>query len=602
MKLTQITARNFKGLNFTLDLASINFLVGANFAGKSARTDAIRLLLLGYLPELGKTAKATFGLSSGREMEVSGLLDGKPIFRRWTLKGDSVKTEEEITRLDMAEEVVGQLAVMLNAETYFALSDRERINYVFANTGISSEKILSDIEAATERAKEAKAAASNMDKTAKGLATLRAEDAPQIDIGALDAQRVELVAAIEQVEAAKAADMAAFDQARKNRQRREQLTKELTGKAALEVRIEKLRESLEAAKAALASCPFFTQADQDEIAAREREASIAVRSYARDLTQVTESIDANTRELNGVDAKESCPYCGAKGEGWKALKTGEINSALAGLRTKREQLTAHCALLEKAHGELVAALKHAKDARELHRDRSDAVQTVKNDLSAAETSLASLVSKADELSRIPAEDPAVTARVETAQTTLNVKRAELSALDQQRKNAMGRANDLKRLAEAEIEREKAQKEESAAKAELETLREKQRKMVEDAFKPLLETANAFFASVLKTPLAYNDGEIGTWRDGVWVGHRTFSGTEKALCYAAIQAALASKSPVRIMILDELGRLDDFNTGSVQACVERAIERGLIDQFVGIDAGRANHYREVGKLNSQVIEI
>ena len=85
MKFTQITARNLQGLSFTLDLATIQFLVGANFAGKSARTDAIRLLLLGFLPELGKRPQSTFEICSGRELVVSGTFDdGSTASRRNT--------------------------------------------------------------------------------------------------------------------------------------------------------------------------------------------------------------------------------------------------------------------------------------------------------------------------------------------------------------------------------------------------------------------------------------------------------------------------------------------------------------------------------------
>ena len=70
-------------------------------------------------------------LASGPEMSVEGTFDtGAVIRRRWWFEGNSAKSEtddqDEITK-------DGSLAVMLNAETYFALSDRERVAYVGAS-------------------------------------------------------------------------------------------------------------------------------------------------------------------------------------------------------------------------------------------------------------------------------------------------------------------------------------------------------------------------------------------------------------------------------------------------------------------------------------
>ena len=137
----------------------------------------------------------------------------------------------------------------------------------------------------------------------------------------------------------------------------------------------------------------------------------------------------------------------------------------------------------------------------------------------------------------------------------------------------------------------------------ELLRTIQGEAVELAFKPMLEIANGLIAGVLKTPLAYHSGEIGTWRGALWVGHRTFSGTEKAVAYAAIQAALASKSPIKIVILDELGRIGDRPLWQLLAAISQGIGFGMIDGFVGIDAGRLPFYQKHAEaLSCQVVEI
>src|SRR5579871_1461623 len=203
-RLTSITAKNFKGLSFTTQLSPATILVGANFAGKTARTDAIRLLLLGHLPELGKNNKDSMGLASGRDMAVEGTFeDGATMSRAYRMKGDSVAQEKNVPQ---ALEACEQLAVMLNAESYFAMSDRARVDYVAKNcpgqAALTIEQIIDrvvrsskttlkwetdgharaqefverHIEVATETAKTARAYAGKMESTVQGLAALRAGD------------------------------------------------------------------------------------------------------------------------------------------------------------------------------------------------------------------------------------------------------------------------------------------------------------------------------------------------------------------------------------------------------------------------------------------
>jgi hypothetical protein len=83
-----------------------------------------------------------------------------------------------------------------------------------------------------------------------------------------------------------------------------------------------------------------------------------------------------------------------------------------------------------------------------------------------------------------------------------------------------------------------------------------------------------------------------------------SGTEKLIAYAAIQAALAAKAPVRLMLMDELGRLGDANLRLLLASVQRGIEAGVIDGFIGIDVNRRAPYDDhaTGDSAFQVVEI
>jgi hypothetical protein len=644
MKLTTITAKAFKGLTFTLDLKDINFLVGSNFAGKTARTDAIRFLLLGYLPELGKTNVATFGLASGREMEVEGTFDnGLRIRRRLYLDGNSVKREEIIPG---EIEFAGQLAVMLNAETYFALSDRERVNYVFANVQMgpewSSHGILDKVNLAltdlpqspptrgkiithlvnirdteditpqafveealawlTVEAKSAKDYAQRMEKTTQGLAALRAQDPASINraIADLDEDTAKIKADIETLQTSKAELQAQYNAIIASRKRRSVIDPQIKGLTAFQKQLETLRYRLGQKETHANSMERVDRAAVEAAHTDERQTLNGQRDAERDLKQVTESIEKNTRELDQFESMKACPCCGATGETWKEKKATEIKSVVAGLTIKQEQLRSHATTLRIAVSDI--AIRRAelqrKEAECILIDRE--IGALKTAILDCERQIATCQQFADELNNLPQENQEITSKVDALQTSINVANSQLSANDRMKADAIAKQHDHKRLAEAETQRDQAKADLAIYVAAGKKLRDIQTEMVAAAFTPLLETANSFFGRILKTPIAYHDGEIGTWRGaGVWVTHRTLSGTEKALTYAAIQAALASNSPVRIMLLDELGRLDRDNAELLQEEIDRAITENAIDQFVGIDA--TNRY-DSEFANCQIISV
>lgn len=640
MKLIKVSARNLKGLTFSLDLLAINFLVGSNFAGKTARLDAVRLLLIGYLPELGKLARSTFSLCSGKELLVEGEFDdGSKASRRWYLKGDSVKTDEALP--GWFDTVDVEMVTMLHADTYFALSERERINYVFANIpGMEDARtpdLLSvelagklrevdeikdatrqdfdpverftdslweakttaerehsfdgwtpqsfvefSLEHAATQGKVSREVAIKMEKTAQGLSALRASDAPQVDLPSIDAKRAALSRDLQELYAKKGNKIGAHETQGNNRRRREQIKRELLPKDRLVAQRDELKASLEKARTALADVPEVNHADIEAFRTEEREATAAVADIDGQLRVVKDGIARNETELRSMGGLTACPYCGASGEGWKALKDAEITTALHGLRAKLDQLSEHRARVKDHADRCGTRVRDAIQRQQARNDAEARIRSMELNLTGPERQVAAFAGLESELERIPKDDPELSAAVEILVTEINVKQDEMADLDRQAKAATGRAHDLKRLAEAETARDDAKVDELTAKEAAKLLREVQAKMVEAAFGPLLASANAFFGEVLKSPLAYHDGEIGTWRSGAWVSHRTFSGTEKALAYAAIQAALAARSPVRLMVIDELGRLDNVNAAKVAACIAFAVKEGRIEQFIGVD--------------------
>ena len=749
MRLTRITAKNFKGQTFDLTLSPLTMLVGSNFTGKTARTDLIRWVLLGFLPELGKTNRATFGLASGREMSGTAEFDdGTTIRRRLFLKGDAVK--EEVTCPD---NIAGSSLIgpMLNAESYFALSDRERVAYAFANCpqegdaltpysiearlikdlqpslnqasvikrilGIQSsapaEYLEAAVESATLEAKSAREYATRMEKTTQGLAALKAQDTAAPAAAAEDPEAI--ARQLSEINQQIAENRRKADEARRTRDRRADLENETAD-------LDLLREQLAAMQASTPPL-LATQLDKDRYTLTARistlEAVVAGRTAnaarVAELTKATANLpllqetlkaleaeletpvpaapvpgsaqmqveaaeiegrlnacrskldqtkmdwQTANRDLKAVDTLHACPFCGATGEGWKNLKRAEIKAEIAkitryGQDQRKDEQTILSALSLKnaaitqakaweARGE-AARLAHARlesqaasvkvqlsgleakaeelariqtnqagavDVDTIHalRAKKDAltdqiadIRTAEGKIATLKTQVASMAAQQAELDRLPSVEPVDTilarnADLEAKQVDLGVR---LENVRTTMRAAAARQADLQRLAQAEQQRDSAKAEQEFAGKLADTLRTIQAESVERAFKPMLEIANRFAEGVIKTPLAYHAGEIGTWRTGVWVTHKTMSGVEKLVTYAAIQAALASKAPVRLMILDEMLRAQGEPFGRLITAVADAVKSGMVDSFIGIVPGRVADWQHLTSAGFQVTEI
>lgn len=638
MYLSKISGRQLKGGDFDIPLTRANVLFGENFAGKTRIADAVRLLLVGYLPELGKLPRATFGLASGTSMEVSGIIsDGLvdySLSRRWWLDGDTVKSAVEMP--DKLKSC-SLLTVMLNAEEYFALSDRARVDYVFANIGmgeVTPDKlrarllaalhdadkkfvvpIMTKIEdalaeeakecpvitaqvwcdealkAVTEFWKRSKDWKKTMDSTVQGLTGLRAADDKFRPVAEAMDERARVERTITNLAEAKGGKMQAFTAQRGAKVRREAIARELTFSEkdaheliGLEAKLGLLVAEIDALPVAVGSIGDYN-VKVSGLTAAHQAAELA-------LQQVNARLRACAEELDEMKGRSSCPYCGTCGDNWKETRMDELTIKMVEIEKER----AAAMLAAEGTFERRMAAEEERDSAKVIIEKAEALRyqcgQIRTQVATIKPRLARADALREELARLPEDDPLLMKSVDDLQAEENLRRAELRSLDEEIAQANGRAQEITRLAQAEADRDNAEKAQSTAERAGKLIREMQSDLVEQAFAPLLETANAIFGAVLKTPLAYHDGEIGTRRDGVWVGHRTFSGTEKALTYAAIQAALAAKSPIRVMLLDELGRLTANNAELTAAAALNAVAAGHIDQFLGIDPERPGIYRNI----------
>lgn len=635
MYLSKISGRSFKGGDFDVELSRATVLHGDNFAGKTRIADAVRLLLIGHLPELGKLPRSTFELASGPVLLVSGVLsDGVvdyALSRKFWLEGDTVKSEANLPDVVKTSTL---LTVMLNAEAYFALSDRDRVDYVFANLGltVSREQVLDRIKKATEEHpgkvrdellacveedesdgkplndtaqkvvdglintcgaiwKREKDHAKRMEQTIQGLTALRAQDARFRPVAEAHDELAGVERKLTEIATEKGRLMNVYLQMKTANHRRGEITREIATTDKDRLALVDLEAKLGLLVAELEKFPAALPPRSDLEAAVAR--ATADYNPLRDQIIVAKKrIAAIDVEKSELSQKKCCPYCGSAGFGWAAVLEDQLTREAAKLadyvKTAESELVVLCTALDNALAARLCGLENLRKVEDIRFNMG----SVQEKIGTVKPRLARADALREELARLIPDDPELEQKVSELQAVENLRSAEKRGLLEEIAKANAREAEKTRLASAEKERDDAAKDQDTAKSIGEILREIQSELVEAAFRPLLDTANAIFGPVLKTPLAYHNGEIGTRRDGVWVGHKTFSGTEKALAYAAIQCALAAKSPVRFMLLDELGRLTFDNAELVARAILNAIEAGHLDQFLGIDPERPALYATI----------
>lgn len=642
MHLTSIKAENLQGeRELTFAPTECTFVLGPNGSGKSARLNAIRLLLLGYLPELGKTGRATFNLSSGTELVVSGeFSNGAQASRSWKAHGNSVRSTDKLP--EWWAEAQDKFAVLLNAAIYLNGTERERLEYVFANIpeivgvkgpqelieslsaallkteGIVAERVrefVADLvrevesnrspgspqahldriaEHVAEELSRSRALAGVMTRTVQGLAYLRAEN--PIDEGAtaaLDAELAGVDEKIRTVSELRLLEGERIERAKATAARRETLLRELRAKGNDELAAGILRERIANARRKLdeyVSAGVSREAyEREEAVRRDLEAERKKGdALVRDLGN---RIDDLRREIAETEAVTCCPLCKSDRLEWRAAKLSELRSALDGLSQRR-------AIEEeenrrRTREETRQTKKVVEELSEPLRERTKLEAEIgfdERNLATAEVRIAGYRAKHEELDRLEVPSPTSSAKfaeLTAEQNAATDKRRELLV---RRSSMTSRRAELKRLADAELAKTNAEADVAIRSFAVDFLREAKRGCVEAAMRPVLDTANELFGP--RGPelhvdgtlprLAYANEEIGYWNDGAWVPHRVFSASEKQLAYVALQTALATRAPFRIVVLDELSQLDDRRKVFALHRLQEAVKKGVIDQAIVAD--------------------
>lgn len=639
MKLSCIAASNLKeGPPFKHRLTNSVAVIGPNFSGKTRILEAIRLLFKGYIPEIGKKPEATWELSSADEMAVTGTFDNGAAFSRYfflekgTAKQSFALGGEDLLTVP-GTELIELFAKMplLDAGHYFDLTDRERVDYVFSMvtlpdkyTGaaiIAQLERISFEEAHTEVIETAKASVIKWvrDRVCSGVAVgilqnvltaavdelkekftywnRRAKDTTGAVATITELKLQENETAGETVE-----DLdALIETAQKTSTEAGAELLALATKVADAKTAQERRKAVEIKLAA--EVPDFEariSAHNDQItvlqgkivavdaaalqSAKNKLAEVMTEQgqTGQKLTQARTNLADAEAEKIGMASLDACPVCKSDAKDWKrawkknlveriatakkdiedaGVKAGELRDQAAELEG---QVTAIFAT-ENANGKIVAQV-------------GDIQHSINKLLWQKESSEKERAAMQEQLNAETPEMP-TTEQIDAAATKAHEAQNVLKGLVLRRDTAKKLAHDLQRAAQAELEHLSAKAYVDVIKAVQKALGGIREEMVAEVFTGLLATSEKILGTILKSPLAFHEGTVGRWAGTKFVTHRTFSGTEKALTYVAIAAALSTQSPIRLVILDEFDRLDDDNKRKLIIALHDAVQQRVIDQFI-----------------------
>ena len=187
--LTKILAKDFKGLSFTQELSQYNLFLGGNGVGKSARSQALTLAIMGYLPSDGKKKPGDIfqihshngtPFSVGFETNLDGV---KQVFSRTFRNGDGVSQDvacnKEKLKQTQVEKILFQLGDprIFDLKEFIELSEQKKIDLIFSL--FPPEKDLGnleeELEAIAEKEKPASQEIKALELTISNLTKARSE-------------------------------------------------------------------------------------------------------------------------------------------------------------------------------------------------------------------------------------------------------------------------------------------------------------------------------------------------------------------------------------------------------------------------------------------
>lgn len=540
MKLTKLGLENVQGMTGTFHFKDVTVITGGNGSGKTTLVKAIRFALAGELPVLGKAGRSTWRMASDQTK------DGKMQIGLQTDTGLHVthtwdRKDGKVSYNASIPAEVKWPAAMLDFRTFLGMRAADQAEALFnlcPNKVGKGEAISKILEVTTFNPDVSNEVLDELSKELQALA-------PK---GKLQEWLAESITHItNKAKTAKQESESAAASLRSHQASRPESVKDPTDELA---EATKERDKLNR------SIVNITAAWRDY----ERKKAV----YENTLTSLNQTLidqkqritDYRKNEEQAVEAVKSatkCVHCGSDGEQFHESKVMTIAA--------------------------------------IHREAETKVDVVRDGIAETKQAIEALVKP---------KLPDTTATAVTKQINdLNVRITEL----QTQKAAFDAASTWTTRRD-ELEREAARKAityEALNKAGkvLAAWREEQ---IADGIKKSLKVANRITEPFGMT-IEWNGelGEFGRYRDKSWVSLDTFSGSEEQIAFAGLAATVCAKTPLRIIIMDEMGRFTADRKKQVCDVMAQMIKDGIIDQFIGVDVKGGLNPRTIASVNS-CIEI
>lgn len=630
MRIKRITAVNFGGGSFSYELSPVNMVVGNNFSGKTTIEDAIRVALTGYHNRLKRTNQSVFSLAgNAMMMQVRADLDPSGIIEHtWT---KNQKGEVKLVSNIPASCKVPP--IMLDPQVYFSLTNEEKTKMVFREIPIEgfswdtvlAELVAAELPAVREGVPLSKDIQVRVDTQLAMNPPMTTQVIMEGCIDSMKANRKEQsvlykhsLAYLESLQKTrpnvtgkiedKSGELTLIHQKiQKVKTEFYGIQRSVTVNELASARVNDLKAKLlETDKASISEKlellelqvrGFTKQADslKDRSGPMRLEMKLSEakqKQLSTELEGVEDSIDSYALAIQEEAETPTCPNPECPHQ-----------KVADGFRDQSKQAVE---LLKKQHADLSKQLEdevNSSDALKLdletEENRSKERIALEVQISGLLAQKVMLQSKLQQIDRWTAELNGI--------TSVTVESGKLPELEAELKSLKENELTLSKSQAVFVEfntwnqRAKLTEEKSVKLAKqlesvekmLTVLQTKQEDISTEAFNRLLEKARLFTDGILLSPLEYRNSELGRMQNGAWVPHETFSGTEKLLAYAGMCVALAQNSPMKIVLTDELGVLDEGNKKKLIYRMVELAKNGDIDMFLGADVSREPY----GGLNS-----
>lgn len=605
MNINKVKISNFKGRSGEFEFAPVTVITGDNYAGKSTIQLAVRLALTGFLPApIGKENRSIFEALAGNphepgtmevgfeisdsNLDLAGNISG---FLRWT------KNSKDVVSRDGAVPGGAALpAILCEPRTFFGMSGPERVRAIFEAVPDAKVDVkaflgtVGEIMATPARTRDEavewittktkglfesspdQMAAAKLEELLKAELK-RAKDTDKMKTGAVQGASAPTGIVPED----HSTEIVLLETALKDSRGRvwslEQTASGIAAASAVPEKIKELREELGSLKG---SEPKI----DSELPAKVTQAQKELSEAKAEQDKQADMVRRWTRAVEAVQAGK-CPTCGCEGEAIRK-RIDEMKKFLADAK----------AALMKANNlfdTVKAKLEKLADQRETQSDALSEFRSSQNRINEIESEIKGLeaVKTPSAPSNLSELHAAALKEVADAEVKLAALRAKQTDFIAHRQNRARRDTLETELLEARCWVEVLNQSVKLLAAEV-------AKATEKAFGKVLSVADQFTTGILNSRLEFMDGQLGRRvsaadieagckaKEGSWISHETFSGTEELIAYAAFAVALANRAPFKLVVMDELGRMAEDRRVQVVERMAELIKSGTIHQFIGVD--------------------